>query len=115
MDINAFLGQEQRIDAAKLAAIAEWQDSKAFSAVERDVLQLADAMADTPSDVPNDLFERLLAEFGYEGLVELATAIAWENFRARSNRVFDAQSEGYSDGAVCMLPRSELVSAGSGS
>ncbi len=37
-------------------------------------------------------------------LVELTNAIAWENYRARFNRVFECESENYSDGAVCLTP-----------
>jgi alkylhydroperoxidase family enzyme len=104
VDINAFLGQEKGLDQTKLIAVANWRDSEAFTPVERDTLELADAMAATPSNVDEALFGRLLEALGKQGLVELTTAIGWENFRARTNRVFDAQSESYSDGAVCMLP-----------
>ena len=37
-------------------------------------------------------------------LVELTAAIAWENYRARFNRVFRIEAVGYSEGAVCALP-----------
>jgi alkylhydroperoxidase family enzyme len=104
VDINAFLGQEKGLDQGKLSAVANWRESGAFSRLECDVLQLADEMAATPSNVDEALFQRLLDALGKQGLVELTTAIGWENFRARTNRVFDAQSENYSDGAVCMLP-----------
>jgi alkylhydroperoxidase family enzyme len=103
VDINAFLGQEKGLDQRKLTAIANWRDGDAFSPLERDTLQLADEMAATPSNVDEALFGRLLEALGKQGLVELTTAIGWENFRARTNRVFDAQSENYSDGSVCML------------
>jgi alkylhydroperoxidase family enzyme len=105
VDINAFLGQEKGLDHGKLTAVANWRASAAFTGIERDVLELADAMAATPSDVEEALFRRLLDALGKQGLVELTTAIGWENFRARTNRVFDAQSENYSDGAVCMIPQ----------
>jgi alkylhydroperoxidase family enzyme len=104
VDINAFLGQEKGLGQTKLAAVAHWREGSAFSQLERDVLQLADEMAATPSNVEETLFQRLLDALGKQGLVELTTAIGWENFRARTNRVFDAQSENYSDGAVCLLP-----------
>ena len=34
-------------------------------------------------------------------MVELTAAIAWENFRARFNRGFGIEAEGFSVGAVC--------------
>jgi len=41
------------------------------------------------------LRERLQKRFSTPQLVELAAAIAWENYRARSNRVFGFGSEGF--------------------
>jgi alkylhydroperoxidase family enzyme len=105
VDINSAGGRENGLSHEKIAAVANWRDSDEFSSIERDVLELADAMADAPAQVDEALFHRLQIALGTRGVVELAHAIAWENFRARSNRVFDAQSESYYDGAVCMLPQ----------
>jgi hypothetical protein len=35
--------------------------------------------------------------------VELTAAIAWENFRARFNRGFGIDAEGFSEGAACSV------------
>ena len=67
-------------------------------------LRLADAMATTPSTVSEQLFAQLRATFTERQIVELASAIAWENYRARFNRVFDIESEDFSSGAFCPLP-----------
>jgi len=45
--------------------------------------------------VTPELRERLKQRFSTPQLVELAAAIAWENYRARSNRVFGFGSEGF--------------------
>jgi hypothetical protein len=45
--------------------------------------------------VTPDLRKRLEERFSTPQLVELAAAIAWENYRARSNRVFGFGSEGF--------------------
>ncbi|HET8889590.1 MAG TPA: hypothetical protein VFQ41_11855 [Candidatus Angelobacter sp.] len=42
-----------------------------------------------------ELRERLQKRFSTPQLVELGAAIAWENYRARSNRVFGFGSEGF--------------------
>jgi len=34
-------------------------------------------------------------------MVELTVTTAWENFRARFNRGFAIESEGFSDGVTC--------------
>ena len=65
-----------------------------FSPAERALLGMADAMADTPSNVKDDLYGELRQHFSEEQLIELAATAALENFRARSNRVFDVGSDG---------------------
>ena len=52
-------------------------------------------MTATPARVTPDLRERLRKRFSTPQLVELGAAIAWENYRARSNRVFGFSSEGF--------------------
>ena len=67
-----------------------------FNDTERLVIELADAMVATPSnisDISDDLYARLRAQFSEEQLMELSAQIAFENFRARLNRVFDVGSD----------------------
>jgi alkylhydroperoxidase family enzyme len=69
------------------------------------VLDLAVEMVKTPVAVPADLLARLRARFDEGQLVELAAALAWENYRARFNRVFGVQAAGFgTEGAFCALP-----------
>ena len=68
-------------------------DHSVFNDKERLVIELADAMADTPANVPEDLYARLRAQFSEEQLLELGAHLAFENFRARYNRVFDVESD----------------------
>ena len=65
-----------------------------FSDVERAVIALADAMTDTPSNVFDSLYAELRNHFSEEQLLELGAQIAFENYRARLNRVYNAQSDG---------------------
>ncbi len=37
-------------------------------------------------------------------LVELTSAIAWENYRARFDHAFGIEAENFTEGAVCALP-----------
>jgi alkylhydroperoxidase family enzyme len=57
-----------------------------------------------PAEVPDELFTRLRAHLNEEQLVELTSVIAWENFVGRFNRGLDVQSEGFSEGAFCLIP-----------
>ena len=68
------------------------------------MLELCVATTRTPADVPEALFRSLEQHLSRPQIVELVTAIALENFRARFNRPFDVQSENVSAGAFCPLP-----------
>ena len=65
-----------------------------FAPDELALLRMADAMADTPSNVSDQLYTALREHFSEEQLIELAATAALENFRARNNRVFDVGSDG---------------------
>ena len=65
-----------------------------FGPAEAALLRMADAMADTPSNVSDELYAELRQHFSEEHLIELAASAARENFRARFNRVFNVASDG---------------------
>lgn len=67
---------------------------ESFAPPELALLRMADAMADTPSNVSDDLYQELRRHFSEEQLIELAATAALENYRARYNRVFDVASDG---------------------
>ena len=68
-------------------------------------------MTRTPVEVPDALFARLRERFSEAQLVELTSAIAWENYRARFDHAFGIEAESFSEGAVCALPvRTDVVS-----
>ena len=60
---------------------------------ERLVIELADAMTDTPANVSDDLYVRLRKQFSEEQLMQLGAQIAFENYRARWNRIFNVESD----------------------
>lgn len=57
--------------------------------------EYCDALNSTPVSVDDDLRRRLAQHFSEKQLVELTHSIAWENARARFNRGFDVQPDGY--------------------
>ncbi|MBO0911009.1 MAG: hypothetical protein J2P13_04390 [Acidobacteria bacterium] len=77
----------------EVASIREgkWE---AFAPGEQALLRMADAMADTPANVSEELYAELRRHFSEEELIELAAASALENYRARYNRLFDVPSDG---------------------
>ena len=77
----------------EIAAIREGH-IETFVPAEVALLRMADALADTPSNVSDELYAELRQYFSEEQLIELAATAALENFRARYNRVFDVGSDG---------------------
>ena len=92
MDINSAVGRKAGLTDEKLLALSG-NELSIFNDKERLVIELADAMAETPSNVSDDLYARLRDTFSEEQLLELAAQIAFENYRARLNRVFDVESD----------------------
>ena len=68
-------------------------DRTAFNDTERPVIELADALTNTPSDVSGELYARLRNQFSEEQLMQLGAQIAFENYRARWNRLFNVESD----------------------
>ncbi len=68
-----------------------------LSDTEKLVIEYAESLTMTPTTVDDELRSRLRAEFSKKQLAELTHFIAVENLRARFNRGFDIQPEGYAD------------------
>jgi len=98
------VGRKTGITAEQIANLSNYRTDANFSAIERLVLEYADAITDTPVEVPEALFARLREKFNEAELVELTSAIAWENYRARFSHAFGIEGENFSEGAVCAMP-----------
>jgi alkylhydroperoxidase family enzyme len=97
------VGRSQGITDQQLLDLPTYQESPAFSELEKLVLRYAVAMTHTPVEVSDELFAELRNNFEPRQMVELTAAIAWENFRARFDHAFGLEAEGFSEGAVCAL------------
>ena len=98
------MGRKDGISEQQILDLAHYETSPAFSGLERLVLRYAVAMTETPVVVPDELFAELRKHFGPQPMVELTSAIAWENYRARFDHAFGIEAEGFSEGAVCAVP-----------
>jgi alkylhydroperoxidase family enzyme len=98
------VGRANGISAGQISKLQNYRTDMNFSDQERLVLEYADTMTQTPVQVPDALFARLREQFTDAQLVELTSAIAWENYRARFDHAFGIEGENFSDGAVCALP-----------
>ena len=77
----------------EVAAIREGR-YEGFAPEDLALLRMADALADTPANVSDELYAELRRHFSEEQLIEFGATAAMENYRARSNRVFDIGSDG---------------------
>jgi alkylhydroperoxidase family enzyme len=98
------VGRNEGIGDQQLFDLAHFETSPAFSELEKLVLRYAVAMTETPVEVPDALFAALRKHFSPQQMVELTSAIAWENYRARFDHAFGIEAEGFSDGAACAVP-----------
>jgi alkylhydroperoxidase family enzyme len=102
LDLGYFQAHNQGLDLAKAREIPRWRESDAFTPLERDVLEYAEAMSQTPPTVTDALSVRLLDQLGARALVELTSWVALANLYARTNVALGIESEGFS--ASCSLP-----------
>ena len=86
------MGRKAGLSDDKLLAVLS-DNRTPFNDTERLVIELADAMTDTPANVSDDLYARLQKQFSEEQLMQLGAQIAFENYRARWNRIFDVESD----------------------
>ncbi|HKA06449.1 MAG TPA: hypothetical protein VKD71_04275 [Gemmataceae bacterium] len=98
------MSRQHDVTERDLAELADYETSTAYSEVEKLALRYAEATTRTPADVSQELFDAMSRHFDPKQMVELTSAIAWENYRSRFNRPFDVQSSGYSAGAACAVP-----------
>jgi len=98
------VSRKRGITESQLSELSQFESSAHFDEDEKLVLRLAVALTRTPSSVSDELFCALRNRFSERELVELTSAIAWENYRARFNRTFGVESEGFSQGMFCPLP-----------
>jgi len=74
------VGRKAGLSDEKLRAVLS-DDRTAFNDTERLVIELADAMTDTPANISDDLYARLRKQFAEEQLMQFGAQIAFENYR----------------------------------
>lgn len=93
------MGRKAGLSDEKLHAVLGG-DLAPFNDTERLVIELADALTDTPSNVSDELYARLRNQFSEEQLMQLGGHVAFENYRARWNRLFNVESDNLYQGTI---------------
>jgi alkylhydroperoxidase family enzyme len=101
LDFGYFMAHNEGLDEAKARQVPRWRESDVFTPLERDVMEYAEAMSQTPPTVTDELSERLLGELGAAALVELSAFIALANVYTRTNITFGIEAQGFA--AACGL------------
>ena len=101
LDLGYFQAHNRGLDEAKAREVPRWRESDVFTPLERDVLEYAEAMSQTPPAVTDELSARLLDRLGPAALVELTAFVALANQYARTNVALGIESQGFA--AACGL------------
>jgi alkylhydroperoxidase family enzyme len=102
LDLGYFQAHNEGLDITKAQQVPRWRESTVFTPLERDVLEYAEAMTQTPPTVTDELSARLLDQLGAPALVELTSWVALANLYARTNAALGIEAEGFA--ASCDLP-----------
>jgi alkylhydroperoxidase family enzyme len=102
LDVSYFQALNQNLDLTKASQVPRWRESDVFTPLEREVLEYAEAMTNTPPTVTDELSASLLERLGPAALVELTVFIAFANLSTRANTAHGITSQGYSD--ACEIP-----------
>src|SRR5688572_31510453 len=101
LDLGYFQAQNEGLDMTKAREVPRWRESDVFTPLEREVMEYAEAMTQTPPTVTDEMSARLLDQLGAPALVELTAFIALANLYTRSNTAMGITSQGFS--AACGL------------
>ncbi|HSF26368.1 MAG TPA: carboxymuconolactone decarboxylase family protein, partial [Actinomycetes bacterium] len=114
LDFNYFEVRNRGLDVDKAREIPRWRESDVFTPLERDVLEYAEAMSQTPPTVTGELVDRLNAQLGPAAVVELTSVIGFANLTTRGNVALGIESDGFA--AACgMKPLAERPGVASAS
>ncbi|MDG4797347.1 carboxymuconolactone decarboxylase family protein [Micromonospora sp. WMMD1082] len=102
LDLGYFQARNEGLDMTKAREVPRWRESEVFTPLERDVLEYAEAMSQTPPTVTDELSARLLTQLGAPALIELTSWIAFANQAARTNFALGIEAQGFA--AACGLP-----------
>ena len=101
LDFGYFQANNEGLDVAKAREVPRWRESDVFTPLERDVMEYAEAMSQTPPTVTDELSARLLKQVGAPAMVELTGWIALANLFSRTNTTLGIEAQGFS--AACGL------------
>lgn len=79
----------------KVRQVEAWATSAHYSEAERVALEFAETMTVTGRKMTDELFARARKHYSEPQLVELAAAVALENFRSKFNVALGIEAQGF--------------------
>ena len=79
----------------KIRQIEAWANSPHYVERERVALEFAESMTITGRRVTDELFGRVRKHYSEDEIVELAAAVALENFRSKFNVALGIEAQGF--------------------
>jgi AhpD family alkylhydroperoxidase len=113
LDFNYFHAHNEGLDERKASEVPRWRESTVFTPLERDVMEYAEAMTETPPRVTDELSARLLEQLGAPAMVELTAIVGFANLSTRGNVAMGIESQEYS--AACAFPLARATARSSAS
>jgi RNA polymerase sigma factor (sigma-70 family) len=77
LDFGYFQAHNEGHDEVKASEVPRWRESTVFTPLEREVMEYAEAMTETPPRVTDELSARLLEQLGAPALVELTAVVGF--------------------------------------
>ena len=107
LDFATATSRMKGVTEEKLKALSQYKNSSLFSAEERAVLRLAEAMTRAPAVVADEEFEALEPFYDDAQVMELVFYISVANMGGRIGRGLEFAPEGFSEGQFCIVPTRE--------
>ena len=109
LDFGYFQAHNEGLDEAKASEVPRWRESPVFTSLERDVMEYAEAMSETPPRVTDEMSARLLEQLGAPAMVELTAVVGFANMNSRGNIALGIEGQGFSK--ACKLPLAQPTPA----
>ena len=85
--------------------MADYATHPAFTERERAALAYAEMVTISPNDISDEQFAELRRHFTPRQIVEITAQAAFENYRARLNRLLRIEDDGFAAMPVAKLPK----------
>lgn len=99
VDINSASGLKRGADERKLADLARFSESSAFTGREKAALRYAEAVTDSSRRTDAALVAALRGHFDDDAIVELTALIAYQNMSSKFNAALGVPAQGF-----CAVP-----------